>query len=228
MKIMGHRGARNEAPENTLKGFQHAIDLKISAIELDIHTSSDGELVVIHDETLERTTNGLGLVSDKSLAELKKLDAGDGERIPTLKESLDLILEANLEVQIEIKDPKAVAPLIDLLQSLPDKRRDLLTIIAFDHGHLSFVKEKLPSLKTAFLLYGRPLNPVQVAQACGATGISFNIAFIDQELRNQTRAASMTLTGWNANTRQDFERMQSLELDYLATDCPQELLSWRN
>jgi glycerophosphoryl diester phosphodiesterase len=97
-KIVGHKGAAGYAPENTLASIQIAMDLGADMIEIDVHYTKDGEVVVFHDETLERTTNGTGNVHEKTLAELKELDAGswkspafEGEKIPTLGEVIDLI-----------------------------------------------------------------------------------------------------------------------------------------
>src|SRR5579859_1474635 len=86
--VVGHRGAMGYCPENTLASFERGLELGADWIELDVHLSRDGELIVIHDESLERTTNGHGLVRDHTLAELQALDAGDGQRIPTLDEVL--------------------------------------------------------------------------------------------------------------------------------------------
>jgi glycerophosphoryl diester phosphodiesterase len=109
--VVAHRGFSGAAPENTLIAFQKAIEIGSDMIELDVHLSRDGELVVIHDETLERTTNGKGMVADHTLNELKKLDAGSsfgpqfaGEIIPTLKEVLELAKGRAL-VNVEIKNP---------------------------------------------------------------------------------------------------------------------------
>lgn len=224
MKIMGHRGAKGELPENTLIGFQRALDLKLEAVELDIHLSDDGRLAVIHDDTVDRTTNGSGRVGDLSWQELQVLNAGEGQRIPELNEVLELL--QNIEVQIEVKDGKTLPELKKLLSNLPKAQQDLLTIISFHHSWLLEIKKGLPQIKTACLLYGRPLNPVQIAKACGANGISFNIGFIDEDLRKQTRDAGLTLTGWNANNKLDFQKMKQLELDYIGTDFPTEILTF--
>src|SRR5207302_6434069 len=88
----GHRGNPAENPENTMRSFRSAIAIGCDLIECDVHLSADGRLVVIHDHTLDRTTNGSGLVRDHSAAELRKLDAGDGEKIPLLQEVVELAL----------------------------------------------------------------------------------------------------------------------------------------
>lgn len=226
MLIMGHRGAKGELPENTLLGFEKAISLGLKAIELDIHSTSDGELAVIHDDTVDRTTNGSGSVNDLSLAELQKLDAGQNQKVPTLMEAFDLLLPANLEIQIEVKDGKTLSALTKLIEQT--KQKELLTVISFHHGWLKDFKERMPKIKTACLLYGRPLNAPDIAKSCHANGISFNIGFIDSGLREQTKKAGLSLTGWNANTLEDFQEMKALELDYLGTDVPSEAIRWSN
>src|SRR3989338_86923 len=88
-QTMGHRGAAALEPENTLRGFRRAIELGVDYVEFDVHCCKSGELVVIHDETVDRTTNGKGFVADLTLQQLKKLDAGKSETIPTLQEAID-------------------------------------------------------------------------------------------------------------------------------------------
>src|SRR3712207_5048900 len=109
-KIMAHRGAAAYAPENTIAAFTKAIEMKADAIELDIHLSKDDHIVVIHDEKVDRTTNGKGLVMEFTLEELKRLDAGSwfnkefkNEKIPTLREVLELVAYKNIDLNIEIK-----------------------------------------------------------------------------------------------------------------------------
>src|SRR5690606_9559351 len=109
--VIAHRGFSGAAPENTLAAFRKGIEIGSDMIELDVHLSRDGELVVIHDETLERTTNGKGRVADNTLMELKDLDAGSsfapqfsGEKIPTLIEVIELA-KGRVLVNIEIKNP---------------------------------------------------------------------------------------------------------------------------
>jgi glycerophosphoryl diester phosphodiesterase len=117
--IFAHRGASQQAPENTLKAFRLALQQQADGIELDVHLSADQQVVVIHDNHLERTTNGSGRVEDKQLAELRQLDAGDGEPIPTLREVLELVKD-QVTLNIELKGfspdreylPKAVLGLV--------------------------------------------------------------------------------------------------------------------
>src|SRR5436190_6736475 len=102
--VVGHRGAMGYCPENTFASFERGLELGADWIELDVHLSRDGALIVIHDETLDRTTNGHGYVKDHTLAELQQLDAGNGERIPTLPEVLDWAKSRKAILDIEIKN----------------------------------------------------------------------------------------------------------------------------
>ncbi len=99
---IGHRGACGYEPENTLRSFKRALDLQVDMVEFDVYTLAGGEIVIIHDDKVNRTTNGHGYVLDKNFEEIRKLDAGQGEKIPTLEEALDLI-DKKCQVNIELK-----------------------------------------------------------------------------------------------------------------------------
>ena len=129
--IIGHRGAAGLAPENTLPSFARAVALGVKAVEFDVHLC-DGELVVIHDDTLERTTNGTGAVSAIRLAALRALDAGGGAQVPLLAEVLDLLPET-VACNIELKGVGTARPLADFLPA-PGRRQMLIS--SFDHGAL--------------------------------------------------------------------------------------------
>jgi glycerophosphoryl diester phosphodiesterase len=126
--IIAHRGASGSAPENTLSAFKKALEIGVDYVELDIHLSKDGEIMVIHDPTLERTTNGTGAVQDKTLAELQQLDAGSwygdafkNEPLPTLRQVLELV-NGRAKVLIEIKGP----PKEGLYAGIEQKTLDLI------------------------------------------------------------------------------------------------------
>src|SRR5438105_301115 len=141
--VIGHRGAMGHCPENTMASFERALELGADWIELDVHLSRDSELIVIHDETLERTTNGHGLVCDHTLAELEQLDAGNGQRIPTLGEVLDWAGRMNSVVDIEIKNAPLYYPGIEqAVVSALDRSQmtEQVIVISFDHSAVQRVK----------------------------------------------------------------------------------------
>lgn len=115
--VVGHRGARALWPENTMLSFQKAIELGVDGIETDVQMTADGQLVLIHDDRVDRTTNGNGLVQSQSLAELRQLDAGQGQKIPLVSEFLDLVRGTDLLLNVEMKDyrPEAVNQTIAML-----------------------------------------------------------------------------------------------------------------
>lgn len=120
IKIIGHRGGRNLWPENSLEGFRNVIGLGVDAVELDVHLSADGELVVIHDPLLERTTNGKGAVGEMSLEALRQLTLLESidQRIPTLGEVLDIFAPTTLELELELKQDALGRPYAGLAQKI--------------------------------------------------------------------------------------------------------------
>ena len=128
--IIGHRGAAGMAPENTLSGFRCALEQHVHAVEFDIQRI-DNELVVIHDNTVDRTTNGNGTITDFSFERIRELDAGDGEQIPTLREVLDLI-PANVAVNAELKGPNTATAAADILRQYNHQQ----LVSSFDHEEL--------------------------------------------------------------------------------------------
>lgn len=143
--LIAHRGGSLEAPENTLAAFRHAIQLGMRFVELDVQMTADGELVVIHDETVDRTTNGHGPVAAYTLEELRKLDAGShfgvqfaGERIPTLREVLEMCTDAWVGVVVELKSPALYPGLVEKTAALIDEMRrrgaENIWCISFDHS----------------------------------------------------------------------------------------------
>src|SRR6478736_6397135 len=112
---IGHRGAKGYEPENTLSSFQKALDLKVDGIELDVYLSSDGEIVVFHDETLNRMTDGKGYISQYSLSELKDFRIEQDHQIPTLREVFDLV-DKKCFINVELKGRSTVKPVVDLIE----------------------------------------------------------------------------------------------------------------
>ncbi len=135
---IGHRGAMGHEPENTMLSFQRAIEFGVDMVELDIHLCHSGELVVIHDETVDRTTNGSGRVKDKSLVTLQGLDAGFGQKISTLMEILNFI-DKKVKVNIELKGEGTVEPLYKIIQKYISKHGwsyEDFYVSSFDHYKL--------------------------------------------------------------------------------------------
>lgn len=175
--ILAHRGASGYAPENTLEAFRLAMDLGADGFELDVHLSRDGELVVIHDETVDRTTNGTGSVGSFTLSELKALNASNGmegfsgARIPTLGEVYDLIADTSHVVNVEIKTDEALYPgIVEKLLQLEDEKHMTGRLLYSSFNHYTLMELKALSPKSPFgILYSDGLyEPWKYAASLGA------------------------------------------------------------
>lgn len=179
--IYAHRGASAHAPENTMASFEKALEMGAGGIELDVHVSSDGHLMVIHDETVDRTSNGKGLVGGKTFAELKGLDFGSwksqefkGERIPELAEVLDLLKNKDTVLNIEIKNGPVFYPGIEKMvaDAISEYGMEQRTIVSsFNHYSLVEMKKINPRIKTAILYMAGLYQPWVYAGLVGAAAI---------------------------------------------------------
>ena len=178
--VTGHRGAAGLAPENTLAGFRLAQKLGCHAVELDVHLTKDGHLAVIHDDTLDRTTNGSGPVGDRTMKELKTLDAGDGEVIPRLEEVLELFEGSGMRIQIELKGTgtEIVAPEIVKKAGFPDR----ITFTSSYHMRVYEAKKRLPEATAGILMSSNPVNPMQILEASGADNLHVKQNRLDERL----------------------------------------------
>lgn len=151
MLIIGHRGAAGLLAENTLAGFARAVELGVDGVELDVRVAGS-EVVVIHDDRVERTTNGSGMVSELGFAELRGLDAGDGQRIPTLAEVLELV-PRHVMVNVELKGAGTARPVAGIVGGLADVVQTTglpaLLVSSFDHDELRRFREICPGVPCA-------------------------------------------------------------------------------
>ncbi|MBI3036419.1 hypothetical protein HYY73_01500 [Candidatus Woesearchaeota archaeon] len=224
-QTIGHRGAAALEPENTLRGFRKAIELGVDYVEFDVHRCKSGELVVIHDETVDRTTNGKGFVADLTLQQLKKLDAGKGETIPTLQEAID-ICKGKVKMYIELKAKELEDDIVAAI--LENGIVEDVIVKSFFHEYSKKVKEiaaakKLP-LKTGILIVGNPVNIVEVAKAAKADFVSSNHYFTDERMAKLVKQAGLGMTVWNCDTEYDIQRMLELNVDMIASNRPDLLL----
>ena len=172
--IYGHRGASGYAPENTLEAFRLSMDMGADGFELDVHMSADGELVVIHDESVDRTTNGIGLVKNLTLAQLKELDASagmdkyKGAKIPTLSEVFELIRDTHHIVNVEIKTDECFSPEIEEKCLALAKEKgigDRIIYSSFNHFTLLKLRELKPDVKLGMLFGDILIKPWEYAKS---------------------------------------------------------------
>jgi glycerophosphoryl diester phosphodiesterase len=162
--IGGHRGCTTE-PENTIKAFKKALETNVDLIELDVRLTKDKVPVVIHDTTVNRTTNGRGRVAELTLAEIKKLDAGDGQQIPTLQEVINFV-KGKTKLLIEVKTYATIKPVAKLIKD--NEIVDSTIVASFGHIVAKYFKKALPQIKTGVLVVALPVNPVKVVEDANA------------------------------------------------------------
>ncbi|MFC0211764.1 glycerophosphodiester phosphodiesterase [Paenibacillus chartarius] len=233
--IIAHRGAAAEAPENTMAAFRKAIEQGCDAIELDVHLTADGQVVVFHDETLERTTNRSGPVGSLTWDELRQADAGAwfgrdfaGERVPLLSEVLELMPAAvglNLELKLSYGG-RMVAPVARLLREYG--RAETTVISSYDHKLLYRMKQEAPEVLISLVYDGRLLNPLRLADDFGHDVFSFSLhhRMVEEDDVAPLRAAGKPVIVWTANREEDIRRLAACGVSGIITDVPGAARAW--
>lgn len=203
-------------PENTLRSFVAAQDAGLDLIELDLHLSKDGALVVMHDAEVDRTTDGTGPIADKTLAELRSLDAGRGERVPVFEEVLDAV---RTPLQAEIKDVAAARALAAVMHE-----RDLVgrvEVSSFHDDAVAEIARLVPGVRTALIGSRYGTDIVERAVAVGAATVCLNIRRLTLEVVEHARRSGLRIIGWVVNTQDHLRLVRALELDGATTDFPE-------
>ncbi|MFD3512906.1 glycerophosphodiester phosphodiesterase [Streptomyces sp. NPDC058657] len=213
---IGHRGVMGVEPENTLSSFVHAQQAGMDVIELDLHLSKDGALVVMHDADVDRTTDGHGAIRGMTLAELRTLDAGGGQRIPLFEEVLDAV---SAPLQAEIKDVAAARALAEVVH-----RRDLMgrvEVLSFHDEALTLMSSLVPGVRTALVAQFYGPEVVDRALAAGAGAVVLDIQRLTLETVRRAHAEKLRVIGWVVNTLDELRLARALELDGVTTDSPE-------
>ncbi|MGI5452519.1 glycerophosphodiester phosphodiesterase [Streptomyces sp. CA-249302] len=213
---IGHRGVMGTEPENTLRSFVAAQQAGLDVIELDLHLSKDGALVVMHDADVDRTTDGTGPIADKTLSELRALDAGRGERVPVFEEVLDAV---RAPLQAEIKDVQAARALAEVMLD-----RDLVSRVEVSSFHDEAVAEiarLVPGVRTALIGSRYGTDIVDRAVDAGASTVCLNIRRLTLEIVERARKADLRIIGWVVNTQDHLRLVRALQLDGATTDYPE-------
>lgn len=230
--VVGHRGAMGHAPENTFASFRKGVELGCPMLELDVHLSADRQLIVIHDDTVDRTTDGTGPVGNLTAAEIRRLDAGSwfgpafaGERVPLLDEVLTWA-RGRAGLVIELKLGPVWYPGIEevLVETL--KRQDAVSevlVISFDHHAAYRVKQLDPAVTTAIMYGGRMLDPVGLARAAGADAVRPGHATLRAEDVAACHAAGLAVIPWTVNNEAGMRRVIGLGVDGMSSNYPELL-----
>jgi len=222
VRVIGHRGVAGLEPENTLRSIEKAIDLGVDQVEIDVRMTRDGQLVVIHDETVDRTTDGRGYVKDLTFSELRRLDAGKGERIPTLEEILRFT-QGKVILQIELKAREATDPTVHLIEGL--KAQNDVIITSFVHELLERVHELNPNLRTGALFYDVQGDICQRALDVHSEAIHVYYRNIDRKMVEEAHRKRLKVEAWNPDDMEDMKRIIDLGVDAVSTNRPDILLN---
>jgi glycerophosphoryl diester phosphodiesterase len=246
--VFAHRGGGGLYPENTLEAFKYSASMGVDVLELDVHSTADGALVVMHDSTLDRTTNGAGRVSQMTLAQLKKLDAGfhftpdggktypfrgKGVTVPTLQEIFDALPDKTFNVEPKQAEPSVVKPLCEILRGR--KMTENVIVGSFRQQAIDEFRAECAEVATAatpaevrdFLAlyklglgesYSPPMQVLQVPERLGSLEI------VSRDFLETARKLNLKVHVWTINETEDMQRLLEMRVDGIMTDYPDRLL----
>jgi glycerophosphoryl diester phosphodiesterase len=219
MLKVGHRGARAYEPENTLRSYRRALELGVNAVELDVRVTRDGEVVVIHDAEVDRTTNGKGLVSQLTLKEIKQLNTEKDEKIPTLEEALDF-LDKKVKVLIELKETGFEEKVLRAVQ----KRglEENVVIVSFLEEALRKVRELNEKVETG-LIYVKHKNPVKTASDLKASYLLPLYRFAHTADVQKAHQNGLKVIVWTINKPEEVADYVKKGVDGITSDMPDVL-----
>lgn len=232
--VLAHRGFSAEAPENTMAAFRRARDAGAEGIEIDVHMCRDGELVVIHDERLDRTTDGRGLVAEHTWDELQRLDAGAwfgqqfaGERLPGFRQVCEFCASWGGLLNVELKNSYIEyegleAAVLKLVQEYGLARQVLVS--SFNHYSLKRCSGLMPELPTALLYSARLYEPWTYARSIGAAALHPMYRTVDEALVLGAHAAGVAVRPWTVDDDGTLSRMTNLGVDAIITNRPDRAL----
>lgn len=225
MLCIGHRGAMGHEPENTLLSIAKALSLGVDAIEIDVYNVEDN-LVVIHDRSLSRTTNGAGYLEDCSFDYLRSLDAGKGEQIPTLEEVFETV-NRQVTIDIELKGSNTAKLVASLIQKYVNQGwfyRDFV-VSSFNHYELHQLKTICPKITIGMLIYGLPWEYLTAARTIQADIVIANLDVATSEFVNSVHQKDLLAWIYTVNEPEDIDRLKKLQVDAIFTNYPERVLS---
>lgn len=229
MLIFAHRGISALEPENTILSIQAAIDLNVDGIEIDIF-EIENKLIVIHDRWLSRTTSGSGLISHYSFDQLRELDAGKGQRIPTLDEVLAIIPEQCL-LNIEIKginNPLLLIEAIDRAILLHGISSQQILLSSFNHHHLSYIAKHRPELSIGALTASLPIDYANFASVLNAYSVHICISSVNEDFVKDAHLRELKVFVYTVDEFDDIAMLERIGVDGIFSNHPQQALKHLN
>jgi glycerophosphoryl diester phosphodiesterase len=235
MLVFGHRGARAEAPENTVPGFRYARGIGLTAVEFDVRLTRDDRLVVVHDKTVDRTTDGTGAVADLTYRRIAALDARglftawpEPCRVPTLRETL----EATADFEMVAVEVKADLP-ARLLRLIPKLAREIsrqhaggrVILTSFDVTALALAREIAPELPRAYIGNWDSAAALTVARLLECQQADMQVSTASADIVGAAQEAGLRVVGWPCNTQAEFDTLAAWGVDAVTTDVPSRFVA---
>lgn len=225
MLKIAHRGAKAYEPENTLQAFQKALDLNSDGIELDVHLSADGHVIVIHDETIDRTTDGKGLVNDFTLAELKSFLIEEKYQIPTLNEVFDLV-DKKCFINIELKGLGTAPKVVELIEKYISEKGwkyEHFIISSFDWNMLEETSTLNSNIPIGVLTEEDINTALAFAEKIKAKAINPDFNLLNEENVRQIQEKGFLVLPWTVNSEEDIQKVKSYKVNGIISDNPDKI-----
>jgi Glycerophosphoryl diester phosphodiesterase len=221
--VVAHRGASGYEPENTLRAVRRALEMGVDAVEVDVRLSGDGVPVVIHDESVDRTTNGKGLVKSMSVEELRRLDAGKGERIPLLSEVLEEV-KGKCVLFAELKEVGAAAPAFKIVEEMG--MLDSVLFISFEQEALAAVKRLAPRSHVG-LIYAKPSDGIVAAKHLGCEFVLPHYRLATEKAVAFAHRMGLLVVAWTVDDAETAAELKRRGVDGITSNYPDRILSLR-
>jgi len=223
--VIGHRGAMGHETENTLPSIQKAMDLGVDMIEIDVFKIKSGEIVVFHDDKLDRLTNAPGNIEDYYIFDLRKVIVDGGHKIPMLQDVLKLI-DNKVALNIELKGAGTADRVNHIMNSYIENRNwsaDNFIISSFNWNELKEMRKYNPNVAIAVLTEEDPVDAIPVAKELNAVAINPYFKNLDLEKANEIRDAGFKIYTWTVNEPADIEAMKRIAVDGIITNFPERV-----
>ncbi|PXY41638.1 glycerophosphodiester phosphodiesterase [Flavobacterium cheongpyeongense] len=225
MLKIAHRGAKGYESENTLKAFQKALDLKADGIELDVHLSADGHIIVMHDETIDKMTNGKGAINTFTLAELKSFLIANTHQIPTLNEVFELV-DTKCFINVELKNADTSKNVVSLIEEYINKKDwnyDHFIISSFDWNALKEVHNLNPNIPIGVLTEEDLDAALAFAESIKAKAIHPDFQLLDKEKVQKIQERGFLVFPWTVNSEDDIKKVKNYKVDGIISDFPDKI-----
>lgn len=227
MIITSHAACKGHAPENTLAGIRKALDLRADAIEIDLHCTRDAVPVLIHDRTLDRTTDGSGPIAELTLRQARKLDAGDGERIPTLREVLAEV-DGRALLVLEIKAPEIEEEVLAVVRR--SKALGWCAVHSFRSEIVGRIRTLEPMMPCSLLVSGERTKDwakvFDLALSLNAQGVALYHKDATAAVVRAAHLRELRCSSWTANKQTDIRRLAAAGVDAITSDYPDRVRRW--